>query len=75
MKKDLIRLPAFLLAVVMLLSLAACGKDETAELLGKYNCIAVAQDGTNFTAPESENAYIELKKAAKARFRMSLPLS
>ena len=57
----------FMLFLVLLtaLGLSACGKDETADLIGKYNCIAASQDGTNFTAPERGNAYVELKKGGK----------
>ena len=56
-----------LLALAMLLSLAACGKDPAASAaLGKYNCIAVAYDGETFQAPDSGERYVELKKGGKA---------
>lgn len=65
MGKNLTKLLVLLLAAVLVLGLTACGKDETADVTGKYNCIAVATDGTTFTAPESEDAYVELKKGGK----------
>ena len=65
MKKNVKKLLALLLAAIMLLSLAACGKDETADITGKYNCIAIAEDGVNFTAPENNDQYVGLKKGGK----------
>lgn len=65
MKKTLKRLFALLLAAAMLMGFAACGKDEAADVTGKYNCIAVAADGKTFYAPENKNAYVELKKGGK----------
>lgn len=56
----------------MLLSLAACGKDETADVTGKYNCIAIAEDGVNFTAPENNDQYVELKKGGKGEIYTDL---
>ena len=66
------RLLALLLAAVMLLSLAACVKDETADVTGKYNCIAIAEDGVNFTAPENNDQYVELKKGGKGEIYTDL---
>ena len=65
MKKTLKRLFALLLAAVMLMGFAACGKDGAADVTGKYNCIAVAADGKNFYAPENKNVYVELKKGGR----------
>ena len=56
----------------MLLSLAACGKDETADVTGKYNCIAIAEDSVNFTAPENNDQYVELKKGGKGEIYTDL---
>ena len=52
MKRNLTRLFALLTAAVLILSLAACGKESGADVTGRYNCIAVAYDGENFTAPD-----------------------
>ena len=60
------KLLAVLLALALALSLAACGKDTAADAaLGKYNCIAVADDGVTFTAPDGGERYVELKKGGK----------
>ena len=72
MKKNVKKLLALLLAAIMLLSLAACGKDETADVTGKYNCIAIAEDGVNFTAPENNDQYVELKKGGKGEIYTDL---
>ncbi len=72
MKKNVKKLLALLLAAIMLLSLAACDKDETADVTGKYNCIAIAEDGVNFTAPENNDQYVELKKGGKGEIYTDL---
>lgn len=72
MKKNVKKLLALLLAAIMLLSLAACGKDETADVTGKYNCIAIAEDGVNFTAPENNDQYVGLKKGGKGEIYTDL---
>ena len=72
MKKNVKKLLALLLAVLMLLSLAACGKDEGADVTGKYLCIAIAEDGVNFTAPETDEQYVELKKGGKGKIYTDL---
>ena len=65
--------PALLLAALMLLGLGACGKDSTAGVTGKYNCIAVSyDDGVTFLAPDSEGGYVELKKGGKGTIFDSL---
>lgn len=65
MKKNLTKLLTLLLAAAMLLTLAACGKEKSTGVTGKYRCIAISSDGTNFTAPENAEAYVELKKGGK----------
>ncbi len=65
MRQNMKKLFTLLVTAVMLLSLTACGKTKGTDVTGKYNCIAVASDGKNFTAPESENVYVELKKGGK----------
>lgn len=72
MKMNVKKLLALLLAVVCLLSLAACGKDEGADVTGKYLCIAIAEDGVNFTAPENNDQYVELKKGGKGEIYTDL---
>lgn len=74
MKMNLKRLPALLLAVIMLLGLTACGKDSGTDVTGKYLCIAIAEDGVNFIAPEDNQQYVELKKEARVKFIPSSPL-
>ena len=71
MKKDLKKIICLLLAAMMALGLAACGKDAGEDAAGKYNCIAVAEDGKNFTAPENEQ-YVELKKGGKGEIYTDL---
>ena len=66
------KLFALLLAVVMLLSLTACGKGTGADVTGKYLCIAIADDGVNFTAPENDAQYVELKKGGKGEIYTDL---
>ena len=58
------KLLALLLAVVMLLSLTACGMDAGTDVTGKYLCIAIAEDGVNFTAPENDGQYEKGRLAA-----------
>ena len=65
MRKNMTKLFKLLVTSVMLLSLAACGRTKGTDVTGKYNCIAVSDDGKTFTAPESKNAYVELKKGGK----------
>jgi len=72
MKMNVKKLLALLLAVACLLSLAACGKDESADVTGKYLCIAIAEDGVNFTAPETDEQYVELKKGGKGEIYTDL---
>ena len=72
MKRNWKRPLALLLACLMLLSLAACGKGENTDVLGKYLCIAVAEDGVTFTAPEGEQQYVELKKGGKGEIYTDL---
>ena len=72
MKMNVKKLLALLLAALMLLSLAACGKDEAADVTGKYLCIAIAEDGVNFTAPETDEQYVELKKGGKGEIYTDL---
>ena len=66
------KLFALLLAALMLLSLTACGKDAGADVTGKYLCIAIAEDGVNFTAPENDEQYVELKKGGKGEIYTDL---
>ena len=63
----LMRITGMLLSAFLLLFLPACskGKETSADVTGKYNCIAVAEDGTSFTAPENEASYVLLKKGGK----------
>ena len=72
MKMNLKRLPALLLAVIMLLGLTACGKDNGTDVTGKYLCIAIAEDGVNFIAPEDNQQYVELKKGGKGEIYTEL---
>ncbi len=72
MKKNLTKFFCLCLAAVMLLSLAACGKESGPDVTGKYLCIAVAEDGVNFTAPESDEQYVELKKGGKGEIYTDL---
>ena len=72
MKRNLKRLFALLLAVLLLGSIAACGKGETADVTGKYLCIAIAEDGADFTAPEDDGQYVELKKGGKGEIYTDL---
>lgn len=64
MKKNLTKLFALLMVAIMLLGLTACGKVGT-DVTGKYTCIAISLDGTSFTAPLSDESYVELKKGGK----------
>lgn len=64
MKKNLTKLFALLMVAIMLLGLTACGKGGT-DVTGKYTCIAISLDGTSFTAPLSDESYVELKKGGK----------
>ena len=66
------KLLALLLAAVMLLSLTACGKGKSDDVTGKYLCIAIAEDGVNFTAPENDEQYVELKKSGKGEIYTDL---
>ena len=66
------KLFALLLAVVMLLSLTACGKDAGTDVTGKYLCIAIAEDGVNFAAPENDEQYVELKMGGKGEIYTDL---
>ena len=72
MKKNFEKLLTLLLAAAMLLSLAACGGDKGSDVTGKYNCIAIAEDGVNFTAPENDQQYVELKKGGKGEIYTDL---
>lgn len=72
MKINLKRLPALLLTVMMLLGLTACGKDNGMDITGKYLCIAIAEDGVNFIAPENDQQYVELKKNGKGEIYTDL---
>ena len=65
MRQTMTKLFTLLVTAVMLLTLAACGKTGGTDPIGKYNCIAVSSDGKTFTAPESQNVYVELKKGGK----------
>lgn len=56
---------AVLLALVLVLSLSACGKDKGPDVTGKYTCIAVANDGKTFLSPDGEDIYVTLKKGGK----------
>ena len=67
------RLLALLLTAALLLGLGACGKDSTADVTGKYNCIAVSyDDGATFLAPDNGDGYVELKKGGKGTIFDSL---
>ena len=66
------RLLCLLLAVMLLLGLTACGKDSGTDVTGKYLCIAIAEDGVNFTAPEDNQQYVELKKGGKGEIYTNL---
>lgn len=72
MKMNAKKLLVLLLAALMLLSLAACSKDESTDVTGKYLCIAIAEDGVNFTAPENDEQYVELKKGGKGEIYTDL---
>lgn len=72
MKRNLTRLLALLAAAVLMLSLAACGKESGADVTGRYNCIAVAYDGENFTAPDGGDSYVTLKKGGKGEISSEL---
>ena len=65
MKKNLTKLFALLMVAIMLLGLPTCGKGGT-DVTGKYTCIAISLDGTSFTAPLSDESYVELKKGGKS---------
>lgn len=72
MKKNLTKMLALLLAASLILCLAACGGDKGTDVTGRYSCIAVAEDGVNFTAPENDEQYVELKKGGKGEIYTDL---
>ena len=76
MKVNLKRYLVLLVAVMMLLVLAACGKDSDKNsdenVTGKYICIAIAEDGVSFIAPEGEEQYVKLEKGGKGEIYTDL---
>ena len=80
MKVNLKRYLVLLVAVMMLLGLAACGKDSDKDsdedsdedVTGKYICIAIAEDGVSFIAHEGEEQYVKLEKGGKGEIYTDL---
>lgn len=68
MKKTLKRLFALLLAAAMLMGFAACGKDEAADVTGKYNCIAWRQTERTFMHRKTRMPMLNLKREARELF-------
>lgn len=62
------RVSALFLALLMALSLCACGGSQDSSALGKYHCTSISMNGINM---EGNGEWLELKEDGKASLYMS----
>lgn len=62
------RVSALFLALLMALSLCACGGSQDSAALGKYHCTSISMNGINM---EGNGEWLELKEDGKASLYMS----